>query len=102
MSEMSEAEGNVSVTNDNDLPHENPQPAHLERNETSTETSSTSKTRSGRLVKKPDRLGIYGIFIGEKKLSEKRRCWTFTTDITVDFTKLWPRQLRGWLGIWEP
>jgi hypothetical protein len=20
---------------------------------------------------------------------------------TVDFTKLWPRQLRGWLGIWE-
>ena len=34
------------------------QPAHLERNETSTETSSTSKTRSGRLVKKPDRLGI--------------------------------------------
>jgi hypothetical protein len=23
------------------------------------------------------------------------------TIITVDFTKLWPRQLRGWLGIWE-
>jgi hypothetical protein len=21
--------------------------------------------------------------------------------ITVDFTKLWPRQLRDWLGIWE-
>jgi hypothetical protein len=21
--------------------------------------------------------------------------------ITVDFTKLWPPQLRGWLGIWE-
>jgi hypothetical protein len=21
--------------------------------------------------------------------------------ITVDFTKLWPRQLRGWLGIWD-
>jgi hypothetical protein len=20
---------------------------------------------------------------------------------TVDFTKLWPRQLRGWFGIWE-
>jgi hypothetical protein len=24
-----------------------------------------------------------------------------TNTITVDFTKLWPRQLRGWLGIWE-
>ena len=58
MSDMSEAEENVSVPTDNDLPQENPQPAHLERNETSTETSSTSKTRSGRLVKKPDRLGI--------------------------------------------
>ncbi|CAB4016483.1 Hypothetical predicted protein [Paramuricea clavata] len=56
MSDMSEAEENVSVPTDNDLPQENPQPAHLERNETSTETSSTSKTRSGRLVKKPDRL----------------------------------------------
>jgi hypothetical protein len=21
--------------------------------------------------------------------------------LTVDFTKLWPRQLRDWLGIWE-
>ena len=58
MSDMSEAEENVSVPTDNDLPQENPQPAHLERNETSTETSSTSKTHSGRLVKKPDRLGI--------------------------------------------
>ena len=58
MSDMSEAEENVSVPTDNDLPQENPQPAHLERNETSTETSSTSKTRSGRLVKKPDRPGI--------------------------------------------
>ena len=27
----------------------------------------------------------------------KRKINTFT----VDFTKLWPRQLRGWLGIWE-
>ena len=58
MSDMSEAEENVSVPTDNDLPQENTQPAHLEHNETSTETSSTSKTRSGRLVKKPDRLGI--------------------------------------------
>ncbi|CAB4028483.1 Retrovirus-related Pol poly from transposon, partial [Paramuricea clavata] len=56
MSDMSEAEENVSVPIDNDLPQENPQPAHIERNETNTETSSTSKTRSGRLVKKPDRL----------------------------------------------
>ncbi|CAB4002981.1 Hypothetical predicted protein [Paramuricea clavata] len=48
MSDMSEAEENVSVPTDNDLPQEKPQPAHLERNETSTKTSSTSKTRSGR------------------------------------------------------
>ena len=27
--------------------------------------------------------------------------WRFRTILTVDFTKLWPRQLRGWLGIWE-
>ncbi|CAB3999411.1 Hypothetical predicted protein, partial [Paramuricea clavata] len=59
---MSEAEENVSVPTDNDLPQENPQPAHLERNETSTETSSTSKTRGGRLVKKPDRLGLVAEF----------------------------------------
>ena len=25
----------------------------------------------------------------------------FLHGLTVDFTKLWPRQLRGWLGIWE-
>ncbi|CAB3984941.1 Retrovirus-related Pol poly from transposon, partial [Paramuricea clavata] len=50
MSDMSEAEENVSVPTDNDLPQENPQPAHLERNETSSETSSTSKTRSGRTL----------------------------------------------------
>ena len=23
------------------------------------------------------------------------------SNVTVDFTKLWPRQLRGWSGIWE-
>jgi hypothetical protein len=46
---------------------------------------------------------VRGFHSGVRKLFIAKTQMTFPNcaDITVDFTKLWPRQLQGWLGIWE-